>query len=65
MGAGMLAGLVGLVILHLGCTMHTAPHIMLGHLTLPLLGAAMGYGLGRALPLVTDRRAEDTAAKTL
>lgn len=60
MGAGMLAGLVGLVILHLGCTMHTAPHVMLGHLTLPLLGAAMGYGLGRALPLITDRRAEDT-----
>ena len=32
---------------------------MLGHLTLPLLGTAMGYGLGRALPLITDRRAEE------
>jgi len=61
MGAGMLAGLVGLVILHLGCTMHTAPHIMLGHLAIPLLGAAMGYGIGRVLPLIEDRRAAKTA----
>ena len=51
-GAGLLAGLVGATVLHFGCTMHSAPHITVGHLSLPVVGALLGAALGRALPAV-------------
>lgn len=51
-GAGLLAGLVGMVVLHLGCPMQTATHIALGHFIIPVAGAVIGYALGRLLPRV-------------
>ena len=49
-GAGLLAGLVGVVVLHFGCGMHTAPHIAIGHLGVPLAGTVAGFLMGRFLP---------------
>ena len=49
-GAGLLAGLVGVVVLHFGCGMHTAPHIVIGHLGVPLAGTVAGFLMGRFLP---------------
>ncbi len=54
-GAGLMAGLVGVVTLQLGCTMTSAPHIMVGHLTIPLVAAAAGYFIGKAAPLLMTR----------
>jgi len=50
-GAGLLAGLVGATALHLGCPMHTAPHITFGHMAIPALGGAIGWCFGRLMPL--------------
>ncbi len=49
-GAGLLAGLVGVVVLHFGCGMHTAPHISIAHLGVPLAGTVAGFLMGRFLP---------------
>ena len=54
--AGLLAGLVGVAILHLGCSMIGAPHIMAGHLAVPLVGAAIGFMMGKALPRLVSTR---------
>lgn len=54
-GAGLMAGLVGVVTVQLGCTMASAPHIMVGHLTIPLVSAAVGYFIGKAAPLLMAR----------
>jgi len=51
-GAGLLAGLAGVVVLHFGCPMHSAPHIALGHLGVPFVGAILGYIIGHFLPHV-------------
>ena len=48
-GAGLLAGLVGVVVLHFGCGMNNAPHVALGHLGIPLAGALIGAAIGRLL----------------
>ena len=48
-GAGLLAGLVGVVVLHFGCGMNNAPHVVLGHLGIPLAGALIGAAIGRLL----------------
>ena len=55
-GAGLLAGLVGATILHIGCSMHSAPHVAVGHMAVPIVGAALGYALGRAIPIFSGRR---------
>lgn len=49
-GAGLLAGLVGATALHLGCPMHTAPHVTLGHMAIPALGGAIGWCFGKIMP---------------
>ncbi len=54
--AGLLAGLAGMAILHLGCSMIAAPHIMVGHLAVPLAGASIGFLLGKALPRFVSAR---------
>lgn len=41
--AGLLAGLVGFLFLHMKCTLYAAPHIGVGHLAAPLAGAMAGY----------------------
>ena len=48
-GAGLLAGLVGVVVLHFGCGIPNAPHIALAHLGVPLIGAVIGGLMGRGL----------------
>ena len=48
-GAGLLAGLVGVVVLHFGCGIPNAPHIALSHLGVPLIGAVIGGLMGRSL----------------
>ena len=60
-GAGLLAGLVGATVLHFGCTMHSAPHITVGHLSLPVVGALLGAALGRLLPRLTKPRTTSSA----
>jgi len=64
-GAGLLAGLVGLATVHLGCIMHTAGHVATGHALIPLACALTGFGLGRMAPFVTSaqssRRSEGEA----
>lgn len=51
-GAGLLAGLVGVVVLHFACGIPNAPHIALAHLGVPLAGAVVGGLMGRGLRLV-------------
>ena len=51
-GAGLLAGLVGVVVLHFGCGIPNAPHIALAHLGVPMLGAVIGGLMGRGLRLM-------------
>ncbi len=48
-GAGLLAGLVGVVVLHFACGIPNAPHIALSHLGVPLIGAVIGGLMGRGL----------------
>ena len=48
--AGLLAGLVGVVVLHFACGMHTAPHIAIAHLGVPLAATVTGFLMGRFLP---------------
>ena len=48
-GAGLLAGLVGVVVLHFGCGMNNAAHVALAHLGVPLVGALIGAAIGRLL----------------
>ena len=47
--AGLLAGLVGFLVLQMECTLFTAPHIVVGHLAAPLAGAIAGYLGGRLI----------------
>jgi len=54
-GAGLLAGLAGMTVLHFGCTIHTAPHIMVSHFGIAIAGALLGFLLGRYLPYLSDR----------
>ena len=54
-GAGLMAGLVGVTVLHFGCNLLTAPHIALAHLGIALAVALLGYMLGRYLPLLAGR----------
>ena len=51
--AGLLAGLVGLATVHLGCTMQSAAHVATGHVMIPLACALAGFCLARVLPRVT------------
>lgn len=44
--AGLLAGLVGMATLHIGCSMTSVSHIMAQHVMAPILGALAGYCLG-------------------
>ena len=48
-GAGLLAGLVGVAVLHFACGMNNAGHVALGHLGIPLAGAVLGAAIGRLL----------------
>lgn len=57
-GAGLLAGLVGATALHIGCPMTDAPHITVGHLSLPIFGSALGWLIGRFLPSVVPGPAQ-------
>lgn len=52
---GLLAGLVSLGVLHVACTMHTAPHLMIGHFGVPLLASASGWAVGKLIPAVLER----------
>ncbi len=54
-GAGLMAGLVGMTVLHFGCSLHTAPHIAMVHLGIALAVALLGYALGHYLPLFVGR----------
>ena len=54
-GAGLMAGLVGVTVLHFGCNLHTAPHIAGAHLGIALAVALLGYILGRYVPLFAGR----------
>ena len=54
--AGLLAGLVGFLVLHIECSLYAAPHIAVGHLTGPLAAAAAGYGFGFILEKVRGMR---------
>lgn len=54
--AGLLAGLVGFVFLHLACTVYSAPHILVGHLAAPLVAASVGYLVGLAIESVRRLR---------
>ena len=47
--AGLLAGLVGVVVLHFGCGMNNAAHVALAHLGVPLAGALIGAAIGHWL----------------
>lgn len=49
-GAGFLAGLVGIFTLHFSCPTVGAPHITVGHLMVPVTGAAIGFAAGHLLP---------------
>ena len=49
-GAGLLAGLAGMTILHFGCTLQTAPHVMAAHFGIAQVGALVGFLLGRYVP---------------
>jgi len=55
--AGMLAGLVGFLVLHMECTLYTAPHIVVGHLAAPLAGATAGHLFGRLIESMRRMRA--------
>lgn len=50
--AGLLGGLVGMAAIHVGCTMLSAPHMAIGHVTIPLACSVAGFLTGRALPYV-------------
>jgi hypothetical protein len=50
-GAGLLAGLVGLLSLHFSCSIAAAPHIALGHVMVPVAGVVIGHTAGRLLPV--------------
>jgi hypothetical protein len=50
-GAGLLAGLVGLLSLHFSCSIAAAPHIALGHVMVPVAGVLIGHTAGRLLPV--------------
>lgn len=56
--AGLLGGLVGMAAIHVGCSLLSAPHMAVGHLTIPLAGAIIGYLAGRTLPYLLARRRE-------
>lgn len=47
--AGLLGGLVGLAAIHVGCSLLSAPHMAVGHITVPLAGALAGYLAGKGL----------------
>ena len=47
---GAAAGPIGVVVLHFACGMHTAPHIAMAHLGVPLAGTVTGFLMGRFLP---------------
>ena len=59
-GVGLLAGLVGFLMLHLGCSLHSARHILGSHLAAPLAGAAVGYAIGKAFETLQRSRAAQT-----
>jgi hypothetical protein len=46
--AGFLAGLAGAIGLHLQCWVVEAPHVLVWHLAVPVIGAALGYLVGKA-----------------
>ena len=54
-GAGLLAGLAGMTVLHFGCTIHSAPHVMIAHFGIAKAGALLGFVLGRYLPYFSPR----------
>ncbi|MBI1357262.1 MAG: DUF1109 family protein [Acidobacteria bacterium] len=58
-GAGLLAGMVGFLMLHMECRFYSAPHIVLGHLTAPLAAAGVGYALGKVIEAYQRSRAAE------
>ena len=48
--AGLLAALVGIVGLHFSCAIQAAPHVVLGHLGVAVLGIGLGYLASRLIP---------------
>ncbi len=59
---GLLAGLAAMATLHLGCSMHGALHITLGHLSIPAGGALIGYLVGKVVGRWTAERARSLEA---
>ncbi len=59
-GAGLLAGLVGVLTLHFSCPIIAAPHIALGHVMVPLALVLIGHTAGKLLPV---RWLGETAAR--
>jgi hypothetical protein len=45
--AGLFAGLLGALVLHFGCLLLQAPHVVLWHGAVPVGSAALGFLLGR------------------
>jgi hypothetical protein len=54
-GAGLLAGLAGMTVLHFGCTIQSAPHIMIAHFGIATAGALVGFLSGRYLQHFSSR----------
>jgi hypothetical protein len=50
-GAGLLAGLVGVLSLHFSCPVIAAPHVVLGHVMVPVAGVLIGHTAGKLLPV--------------
>lgn len=49
---GLLAGLVGVAVLHFNCIIHNAPHLVAWHAAVPLACAGAGYLVGQYLWIV-------------
>ena len=60
-GAGLFAGLAGMLTVQLGCPMHTAPHMAAGHVLIPLAAGAAGYGLGLLAQRAADAQSRARA----
>jgi hypothetical protein len=61
-GAGLLAGLVGVLSLHFSCPIATAPHVVLGHVLIPVAGVGIGYAAGKLAPVRWSAESGSSAA---